>query len=618
MSSTEDGSARTAADAEPLRRVHDPTSAQSSDDPPAAPELSRLFGLARPYLRSLLGVTAMMVLGSAIGLITPTVAGRVVDAALIDGDLQRLNRIVLALITLFAALGLVSYLENVLLRSTGAQLLRDLRERLFDHLVVLSPDFYERRPVGELLSRMGSDLTLVQAALTTQIPGGIQALLRFAGTLAILLVMQTQLTLVALVVVPPVVLVALVFGRRLERLSQQARDANADASARAEETLSGIRTVQAFQRESNESAAYASLLRKLFGIQVRNAHVEGGFAGLVQFAAFSAFAVVLWFGGRLMLRDALTPGELTAFLLYTFSIAISVGQLGSLYAAFRELRGASVRIFELLDTVPGIDDPADPVELEATAGRVTFEQVRFAYASTPGVFALDGVDLDVRPGEIVGLVGPSGSGKTTVFNLLLRFHDPVSGAIRLDGQDLRALRVRDLRRHIAVVPQEIFLMSGSIADNLRMGKPDATEPELWNACALAGADEFVERTEGGLDAEIGQRGVRLSGGQRQRLAIARAFLRDPAVLLLDEATSALDPDSEQRVQQALETLMRGRTTLVIAHRLATARRADRILVFERGRVVAMGTHEELHATNELYRRYWTLQSLQFREDRSRA
>lgn len=600
MRPTDDGSAPEAAAA-----------AAEAELPP--PQLRRLFGLARPYLRPLIGVTAMMLLGSAIGLLTPAVAGRVIDAALIDGDGQRLNRVVLALIALFAALGTTAYLENVLLRTTGARLLRDLRERLFGHLVILSPDFFERRPVGELLSRMGSDLTLVQAALTSQIPGGIQALLRFAGTLAILLVMQTQLTLVALVVVPPVVLVAVYFGRRLEKLSREARDANANASARAEESLNGIRTVQAFQHEGAESALYGKRLLELFGIQVRNAHVEGAFSGLVQFSAFSAFAVVLWYGGRLMLAGSLTPGELTAFLLYTFSIATSVGQLGSLYAAFRELRGASVRIFELLDTPPRISDPPQPVRPVEILGHLTLRDVRFAYDSTPEVFALDGVDFEVRPGEVVGLVGPSGSGKTTVFNLLLRFYDPVSGSVRLDGHDLRELRVEDVRRNIAVVPQEIFLMSGSIEANLRMGRPDATLDEVQRAAELAGADEFIDRLEHGYASEVGQRGVRLSGGQRQRLAIARAFLKDPAVLLLDEATSALDPDSELRVQNALETLMRGRTTLVIAHRLVTARRADRILVFERGRVVATGTHEELYATNELYRRYWTLQSLQFHD-----
>ena len=589
--------------------MSDPATPEAQDTE-AVVDPRRLLGLARPHLPALLLATLLMLVGSAIGLLTPTVAGRVVDAALLHGEVDRLNRIVLGLIGLFAALGLVAYLEHVLLRRTGARLLLDLRRRLFDHLVELSPGFYETRPVGELLSRMGGDLTVVQQALTHQIPGGLQALIRFVGTLAILLVLQTRLTLVALAVVPPVVLVALYYGRRIERLARAERDTTAHASARAEETLGGIRTVQSFQREAAESRAYLGRLRDLLAVQLRNAHIEGAFAGLVQFAAFSAFAIVLWYGGRLMLRDALSPGELTSFLLYTFSIAISVGTLGALYAAFREMRGASARIFELLDTRSDIEDRANAVALEQTRGDIELSGVRFAYASAPERPALDHIDLRVRPGEVVGLVGPSGAGKSTLFSLLLRFHDPLAGEVRLDGHDLRDLEIRSLRRHIAIVPQEIFLMSGSIADNLRFGNPDATDEQLMESCRLAGAWEFVEQLPTRLEAEVGQRGVRLSAGQRQRLAIARAFLRDPRILLLDEATSALDPDSEERVQQALEGLMRGRTTLVIAHRLATARRADRILLMQRGRIIGSGTHEQLYESHELYRRYWTLQSLQ--------
>ncbi len=579
--------------------------------PPA--DVKRILGLARPYTGSLIAATSLMLIGTAIGLVTPRVAGGVVDAALVDGNLDRLNRIVTALIALFAALGVTSYVEHYVLRTTGARMLVDLRHRLFDHLALLSPDFYENRPVGELLSRMGTDLSQVQGSLTNRIPSGISAVLRFLGTLIILLILQTKLTLVALIVVPPVVLLAVYFGRKLERLSQQERDATAAAGARAEETLSGIRTVQAFQREGEEVRRYFGKLRSLLGVQIRNAHVEGAFSGTVQFAAYSAFAVVMWYGGRLLLDGALTPGELTSFLLYTFSIAVSVGTLGSLYAAFRELRGSSARIFQLLDTLPTISDPDHPVPLKDVRGELRFDHVDFAYGDDPERLALRDVDLVIEPGEVVGLVGPSGAGKSTVFNLLLRYHDPVGGNVQLDGIDLRHLRVDDVRRRIAVVPQDIFLMSGSIEENLRIGRLDATDDEVRRAAEMAGAAEFIERLPDGYGSEIGQRGVRLSGGQRQRLAIARAFLRDPTILLLDEATSALDPDSEQRVQEALTELMKGRTTLVIAHRLVTARRADRILVFEEGRIVSSGTHDELYESNELYRRYWTLQSMQFHE-----
>jgi subfamily B ATP-binding cassette protein MsbA len=575
-------------------------------DPPSV-DARRLFGLARGHLTGLLTATVMMLVGGAIGLATPQVAGKVVDAALVDGDATQLNRIVVTLLILFAALGIVSFFEHWLIRRTGARLLLELRTRLFDHLLTLSPGFYSTRPTGELLSRLGTDLTLVQSSLTRQIPGGIQALLRFAGTLIILLVLQTRLTLVALVVVPPVVLVAMYYGRRLEKLARQERDATADAGARSEETLAGIRTVQAFQQESLESKAYSSHLRDLLDIQFRNARVEGAFGGLVQFSAFSAFAVVLWYGGRLMLDGELTPGALTSFLLYTFSIAVSVGTLGALYAALRELRGASARIFELLDTRPEIADGT--VALTDCSGRIDVENLDFTYETGRGRLALRDLSFAVSPGETIGLVGPSGSGKSTLFNLLLRFYDPDAGSLRIDGHELRDLKLADLRRQIGVVPQEIFLHSGSIADNLRFGKPEASDAELEDAAARAGALEFIGQLPGGFATEVGQRGTRLSGGQRQRLAIARAFLRDPKVLLLDEATSALDPDSEQIVTSALSELMRDRTTLVIAHRLATARRADRILVLEDGHVMGSGSHDHLFATNELYARYWTLQSL---------
>jgi subfamily B ATP-binding cassette protein MsbA len=580
--------------------------AHANTNPPPV-QIRRLFGLARPHLPGLLLATLMMLVGGAIGLATPQVAGKVVDAALVDGDAEQLNRIVLALLGLFAALGIVAFFEHWLIRRTGARLLFDLRTLLFEHLLTLSPAFYSTRPTGELLSRLGTDLTLVQAALTRQIPGGIQALLRFVGTLVILLVLQTRLTLVALVAVPPVVLVAMYYGRRLEGLARQERDATADAGARSEETLAGIRTVQAFQQERLESRAYVGHLTALLGVQFRNARIEGAFGGLVQFSAFGAFAVVLWYGGRLMLAGELTPGALTSFLLYTFSIAVSVGTLGALYAALRELRGASARIFELLDTTPDIVDGT--VALKASEGRIDFENVHFEYPGNRRPAVRD-LSFSVSPGETVGLVGPSGSGKSTLFALLLRFYDPDSGSLRLDGTELKDLRVADLRRQIAVVPQEIFLHSGSVADNLRFGNPEASDQALEEAAALAGALEFIEQLADGFATRIGQRGTRLSGGQRQRLAIARAFLRDPRILLLDEVTSSLDPDSERIVTSALAELMRDRTTLVIAHRLVTARRADRILVLEDGALAGSGTHDQLFQTNELYARYWTLQSLQ--------
>ncbi|MEM9799500.1 MAG: ABC transporter ATP-binding protein [Planctomycetota bacterium] len=585
------------------------------DDDTSAPSVSfgRLYGLARPHMTPILAGTALMLLMSLVGLAVPMLAGDVVDTALEDATRSELRDVVYLLIGLFAVIGVVGFIEMYLLGFAGARLLLDLRRQLFSNLVVLSPGFFDERRVGELLSRLGSDLAVVQSSITTQIPSGLQALLRFIGTLVVLFVLQTQLTLVALVVVPPVVIVALVVGLRLERLSRKERDATAETSSLAEEALAGVRTVQASAAEERVRTRYDARLDDLFAVQLRNARLNAAFAGMVTFAGFSAFALVLGYGGQLMLEERITPGDLTAFLLYTFSIATSVGQLGGLYAGYRKLKGASARLFELLDTRSEVHDPAqdDPpaAPFEVGAGAIRIDGVRFGYATTDGV-ALDDVSLDVAGGTMVALVGPSGSGKSTLFSLVLRFYDPDEGTIEIDGRPTDTIALNDLRRSIGVVSQETFLFSGTVGENLRLGSPEATDDEIDGALRAAGALEFVEALPRGLDTEIGERGLRLSGGQRQRLAIARAFLEDPRILLLDEPTSSLDPDSEAVVQEALQRLFVGRTTLVIAHRLATARRANAIHVLDGGKIVASGTHDELIAASELYRRYWTLQSLE--------
>ncbi|MEM1448667.1 MAG: ABC transporter ATP-binding protein [Planctomycetota bacterium] len=573
----------------------------------------RLYGLARPHLRPILAGTALMLLMSLVGLAVPKLAGDVVDTALGEATRSELRSVVALLIGLFAFIGFVGFVEYYLLGLAGSRLLLDLRGQLFRRLVFLSPAFYDRRRVGELLSRLGSDLAVVQGSITEQIPSGLQALLRFVGTLVVLFVLQTRLTLVALLVVPPVVLVAIVVGIRLEKLSKRERDATADTSALAEEVLAGIRTIQASAAEERSRARYDRRLDELFSVQMRNVKLQSAFAGVITFAGFTAFALVLGYGGELMLDGRLSAGELTTFLLYTFSIALSVGQLGGLYAGYRELKGASARLFELLDTRsdvadPALEDPPAPA-FQVEAGALRAEAITFSYAESEER-ALDEVSLDVAAGSTIALVGPSGSGKSTLFSLLLRFYDVDEGRVVIDGRALDTIPLDDLRRSIGVVSQEVFLFSGTVADNLRLGAPDATDDDLREGLRAASALEFVEDMPDGLETEIGERGLRLSGGQRQRLAIARAFLEDPRILLLDEPTSALDPDSEAVVQGALHRLFDGRTTLVIAHRLATARRADAIHVLDGGRIVASGTHDELIESSDLYRRYWTLQSLE--------
>jgi ATP-binding cassette, subfamily B, bacterial MsbA len=586
----------------------------SQEQAPAAPPVrfARLFGLARGHFGPLLVATLLLLVASAIGLVIPRFAGGVVDTALEQASLGDLRRVVVGLIALFALLGVVGFFENYLLGATGARLLLELRWKLFDRLIGLTPGLFDHRRVGELLSRLGSDLAVVQGALTHQIPAGLQALMRLIGTLVILFVLQTRLTLVALVVVPPVVLVAIFFGGRLQRIATRARDATAETSALAEEALAGIRTVQAHSAEPRMRERFSAALAELLSVQLRNSWLNAAFAGVITFASFSAFGLVLGYGGQLMLERRLTAGELTSFLLYTFSVAVSVGQLGGLYAGYRELKGASARLFELLDTKPLVADPAQASPPAAPfavgAGQLDIEDLRFTYPGTSRP-AIDGLSLAVPGGSVVALVGPSGSGKSTLFALLLRFYAADAGRIAIDGRDLTTIGLADLRRSIASVPQEVFLFSGSIADNLRLGAPQATLEELHSAATAAGALDFILALEQGFDTTIGERGIRLSAGQRQRLAIARAFLANPRILLLDEATSSLDADSEAIVQAALERLFVGRTTLVIAHRLATARRADRIHVLDAGRIQASGDHAELYGSSELYRRYWSLQSL---------
>jgi subfamily B ATP-binding cassette protein MsbA len=574
------------------------------------PSTKRLLELVQPYIKPLAIATGVVLLESGFSLAAPLVAGMVVDAALIEGTAARLNVLVLALLGIFVVRAVLSFAQTYIIRATGARFLQALRDRVFGHLVLLAPDFYEARRIGELLSRIGSDLSRVQTTLTTKVPDGIRSVIVFLGTLGILLWINVGLTLLTLLMVPPIVLLAMWYGRRLQKLAKKVQDALADTSASAEEALAGIRTVQAFGRQEHEASRYRSSLRQLLDHQIENARLVGLFGGIIQFVGFGAFAIVLWYGGNLILEKRLTAGELTSFILYAFAIAGSVGSLGSLYAGLRELRGASARVFEILDTGSSITDAPGAIPLSSPRGRLRLSNLSFRYPSAPDDrFALRDIDIDIAPGETVAVVGPSGAGKSTLFGLVLRFRDPTSGHIQIDGHDLRELTVDSVRGAIAVVPQEIFLFSGTIADNIRYGGTDPSDDDLRRAAKLAGAASFIEQLPQGYDEVVGERGVKLSAGQRQRIAIARAFLREPSILLLDEATSNLDADSEELVQKALIELMHDRTTLVIAHRLATARRADRIVVLDDGAIVASGTHDELFGSSELYRRYWELQSL---------
>ncbi len=575
------------------------------------PRDRQLLHLIRPYL-PVLGLAGLLVTFDALlTLVTPRLTGFAVDGVIRPaggGAIgYSLGTIVVLLLAVFAVRSVVNYAQIQLTRVSGSRILRDLRKRTFDHLVGLSPDFFETRRIGELLSRLSSDVEQVQRTVSQEIPGGIRALLVFVGTLAMLLSMHVGLTLLCLALVPPIVGLALWYGRKHQKLSRELQDSRADVSARAEEVLSGIQTVQAFGAESFEQTRFGDRLAGLFGLERRQAGLVAGFSSLLLFLGSAAFAAVLWYGGTLIARGTITAGEFTAFLLYAFAIGNSLGSLGSLYVSVRTLRGSAERVLEILASEPTVATRSIrplPVPL---IGAIQFSEVSYRYP-TREELAVDRVSLEIAGGETVALVGASGAGKSTLFSLLLRFRDPTAGHITLDGMDTREIAPGDLRRAISLVSQDVFLFHGTVRDNIRYGRPDASADDIETAAAAAHAAEFIETLPNGYQTQIGERGVTLSAGQKQRIAIARAFLRDARILLLDEATSALDADSEHHVQTALHALMKDRTTLVIAHRLATARRADRIGVLDRGQLLAIDRHEPLYQRSELYRRYWDLQS----------
>ena len=572
-----------------------------------------LAQLARPYRRPIALACAALVFSGAVSLVMPAVAGRVVDAALIERSLDRLRSVVLGLVGLLAVSAGFSYAETWLLRSTAARILRDLRARLFGHLTTLSPAFFEGERVGELISRLNNDVGSIGELLTQSLASTLQQTLMLVGAVTLLGILHTELLGVMLLCVPPVVIVAVLFGLRFEKLSKRQQKNLAEATVAAEESLAGIRTVQSFTAEPLARARYGERVDHVLDLGLRLARTWGAFGSLVTFFSFTAATMVLWYGGTLVVRGELSPGELTSFLLYTAAVASAVGSLTSVWGRLKSATGATARVRELLATTPIVADPPSPRSLGRVRGAVEFQGVRFAYPSRPDDLALEDVDLVVRPGEMVALVGPSGAGKSTLISLLPRFHDPQHGAVRLDGIDVRELGLAELRRSLGLVPQEVFLLGGTVEENLRLARQEADQQQLEAAARGAAAHDFIAALPQGYRTVVGERGVRLSGGERQRIAIARVLLADPAVVLLDEATSSLDAESEHAVQQALARLFEGRTTLVIAHRLATVKRADRVVMLEQGRITAEGTHEELLGASPLYRRLCELQMLDLRD-----
>ncbi len=578
--------------------------------------LISLLRFLRPYTGTLVTALAALLVAAGAVLGFGLVLQRVVDEGLSSGSAAALNQ----------ALGVFGFVVTVMALSVAARMylvswigervVADIRKAVFAQVLKLEPAFFEVTRTGEVITRLTTDTTLLQVVVGSTLAIAVRNLLLFFGGLALLAVTSPKLAAMVLLGVPAVIVPVWVLGQRVRRLSRLGQDRIADVGSFVDEVLYGIRTVQAFCHEWLDRDRYDERAESAFVAAVRRARVSALLSGLVMLLTFGAISVVLWVGGHDVLAGRITGGELSAFVFYAVLVAGSASALSEVASDLMRAAGATERLMQLLNSEPQIKTPATPVSLPQPArGGVDIQDVTFHYPSRPNRAALEALSLSIEPGEKVALVGPSGAGKSTVLQLLLRFYDPDSGVVRFDGVDIRQVDLRALRSRLALVPQDPVIFGADAWENIRYGHVGASDREIRRVAAAAHAEEFIQQLPEGFNTFLGERGVRLSGGQRQRIAIARAMLRDPALLLLDEATSALDAESEQLVQHALEQLMRDRTTLIIAHRLATVRRVDRIIMLDGGRIVASGTHEELVAEGGLYSR---LASLQFRDSHTPA
>jgi ATP-binding cassette, subfamily B, bacterial MsbA len=567
-----------------------------------------IFARFRPFLTPYLprmamaGLLVMMV--AAINLALLRLAGALWDVITVQRDAGGMNGLIALFLALVIVQGLCSMGHSYLTAYVSQHIVADFRRHLFAHLQTLSVAFFARRRTGELLSRLMNDVTIIQSVVTETPIDGAKQLVTFVGGIAFLLVMNWRLCLLILVLLPLLVLVAKVFGRRLKALSTSIQDQTAAVSTLIEEVIAGIRIVKSFVQTPREEERFATQIDHTMALTMRRAEIMAVFIPVISLLTFSAAAAVLWYGGRQVIDGAVTPGELFAFVLFAGILIGPFSSAARVFAQIREAQGATARVFEILDTQPEIRDAPHAVALSSVSGLVAVEHVSFAYDARQSV--LTDVSFDAKPGELVAIVGPTGAGKTTVMNLLHRFYDPTEGRITVDGLDLRQITLESWYRQIALVPQETILFGGTILDNIRYGNRDASQDAVAEASRAAHAHDFIMSFPDHYLTLVGEKGVNLSGGQRQRIAIARAVLKNPRILLLDEATSALDSESERLVQQALDQLMKGRTTFVIAHRLTTIQGAHRILVLDKGRLIEAGTHDELMARKQLYHYLYSL------------
>jgi len=568
---------------------------------PGIGSLRRLWPFMRPHWKLALGWLIFLAISSGSNLILPIAVRHMINHGFTGTDPAVINRTFIGLFVVALVIALATASRFYCITLLGERSLATLRSRLYDHLIRLDLGFFEKSRVGELISRLSTDTELVQTLVGSGISVALRSVVMLIGATVAMIITSPRLAGLTALVIPAVMLPILIFGRRVRRLSRHSQDRLADAAAIANETLNAAQAIKAYSREDVESGHYGEAIRQALWTARRRIGMRALLTAAVITLVFGAITLVLWAGARDVLSGGLNAGILGQFVLYAIFAAGSVGSVSGVWGEVMRASGAMERIGELFDEIPEVRSPQEPVSLPGRArGELHFDHVEFSYPTRPDVVALHDFDLHVHPGETVAIVGPSGAGKSTVFALLLRFYDPQRGRITIDGVDLRAMELSRARGAFALVPQETVIFAGSAAQNIRFGRADADEEAVHQAAVAAEADGFLRALDAGYDTELGERGVRLSGGERQRIAIARAILRDAPVLLLDEATSALDAQSEAAIQHALERLKQGRTTLVIAHRLATVQRADRIVVVDSGRIVAQGTHAELLRDGGLY------------------
>ncbi|MDZ7737303.1 MAG: ABC transporter transmembrane domain-containing protein [Gammaproteobacteria bacterium] len=577
--------------------------------------LRELLPFLWPYrLRMGLALMALLIAAGAT-LAMPAAIRQVIDQGLSSEQAATINQYFLALFFLAALLAVFSALRFYLVSWLGERVVTDIRASVYQHVLKLSPTFFEVTRTGEVLSRLTTDTTLIQSVVGSSLSIAMRSTVTLIGGLVLLTITSPRLTGMILVLVPIVIGPILYYGRRLRKLSRESQDRIADSSGIAGETLNAIRIVQSFTLEGLQSRRFTHAVERSFDVALKRIRTRAWLTALAITIVFGSIVFVLWVGAHDVIAGRMSGGELGQFLLYAILVAGSTAALSDIWGELQRAAGATERLMELLEAEPDVKAPDNPQSLpEPGSGRIEFEHVYFNYPSRPNQTALNDISLSIMSGETVALVGPSGAGKSTLFQLLLRFYDPLSGVIRLDGVDIARVEPEAVRERIGIVPQETVIFADDALENIRIGKPTASDGEVRAAARAAQADEFIERQPEGWQTFLGERGLRLSGGQQQRIAIARAILKNPPILLLDEATSALDAESERLVQKALESLMHDRTTLVIAHRLATVLKADRIVVMDHGHIVAIGSHEELLRQGGLYAR---LAELQFSQDQTR-